>query len=97
MAGDPLAPVVEHLGGDRLQQHRLAALEAALAARERQQRIDHALLLLADREHALTGGAQRRGAGGWVGERHLEDRALERERRAQLVRGVRDELALSLE
>ena len=56
---------------------RLATLDAALAAREGQQRVDHVLLLLADREHPLAGRAQRGGAGGGVGERDLEDRPLQ--------------------
>ena len=96
-AGDLLAALAQDLVGERVEQQRLAALETTLAARKRQQRVDHALLLLADRQHPLAGHAQGRGAGGRVGERHLEDRALQRQRRTQLVRGVGDELALSLE
>jgi hypothetical protein len=93
-AGDLIAALVEDLAGELVEQQRFVLLDAALAARERQQRADRALLLLADREHPLTGGAQRSGGGVWIGQADLEDRALQRQRRAQLVRGVGDELAL---
>ena len=82
---------------DRREVERPALLEPALAARERQQRLDHALLLGARREHALADRAQRAGVGVRVGERDLDHRALERQRRAELVRGVRDEPPLGLE
>ena len=45
----------------------------------------------------MQGLAERRRAGLGVGERDLDERALERERRAQLVRGVGRELALRVE
>ena len=75
----------------------LAALEPGLAARERQQRVDHLLELLLGGEHALVGRAQRGEVRVRVGERDLDQRSLACQRRAQLVRGVGDELTLRLE
>ena len=72
--------------------------EAALAAREGEQRFDQALLLLADGEQLLAGvpvATSMLGVG--VAERELEQGALERERGAQLVGGVGDELPLRVE
>ena len=51
----------------------------------------------ARRQQLLAGGAQRLRARVRVGERHLQQRALDRERRAQLVRGVGDEAPLRVE
>ena len=50
-----LGAALDDLGGDRAQIDRRARLEPALAAGERQQRLDQPLLLLAGREHALAG------------------------------------------
>ena len=72
-------------------------VDAALAAREREQRFDQALLLLADGEQLLAGVPVGLDARVRVAERELEQSALERERRAQLVRRVGDELSLRLE
>ena len=87
----------ERLCGDRGEVDRLAAVEAALAAREHEQRVDQAFLVLAGREHLAQHGAQPFVAGVGVGERDLDQRALVGERRAQLVRDVGGELALGLE
>ncbi len=73
------------------------AHEAALAARKRQQCFDQTFLLLADGEQLLAGVAERGDARVGVAERELEQRAFERERGAQLVGGVRDELPLRVE
>ena len=75
----------------------LATLEPGLAARERQQRVDHLLELLLGGEHALVGRAQRGEVRVRVGERDLDQGSLACQRRAQLVRGVGDELTLRLE
>ncbi len=75
----------------------LVVVEAALAAGEREQRFDQTFLLLADREQLLAGVPVGLDAGVRIAESELEQRALERERRAQLVGGVGDELSLRLE
>ena len=75
----------------------LTAVEAALAAGEREERFDQAFLLLADGEELLARVPVGVDAGVRVAERELEQGALERERGAQLVRGVGDELSLRLE
>ena len=59
--------------------------------------IDHLLQVLLGGEHALVGCAQRGEVRVRVGERDLDQRSLAGQRRAQLVRGVGDELALRLE
>ena len=84
-------------GGDGGEVDGLTAVEAALAAGEREQRFDQALLLLADGEQLLAGVPVGLDAGVGIAERELEQGALERERGAQLVRGVGDELSLRLE
>ena len=71
--------------------------EAALAAREGEQGLDQPLLLLAGGEHPPVALPERLDRGIGVAERHLGDRALACERRAQLVGGVGHELALRLE
>ena len=99
--GVHLDPVRGHrahdLGGHLAQVDRGTLLEPALAAGERQQRLDQALLLLARGEHAPARLAQRLDRRIGIAERHLDQRALERDRRPQLVRGVGDEPALGLE
>ena len=75
----------------------LAPLQPGLAARECQQRVDHLLQVLLGCEHSLVGRAQRGEVRVRVGERDLDQRSLACQRRAQLVRGVRDELTLRLE
>ena len=62
-----------------------------------EQRVDHLLQVLLGGEHALVGRAQRGEVRVRVGERDLDQRSLACQRRAQLVRGVGDELALRLE
>ena len=84
-------------GGDRGEVDGLMAVEAALAAGEREQRFDQALLLLADGEQLLAGVPVGLDAGVGIAERELEQGALERERGAQLVRRVGDELSLRVE
>ena len=83
--------------GDLTQVHGRARLEPALAPGQRQQRLDQPLLLLAGGEHAPARLAQRLDRRVGVAERDLDERALERDRRPQLVRRVRDEPALGLE
>ena len=75
----------------------LAALQPGLAARQCQQRVDHLLEVLLGCEHALVGRAQRGEVRVRVGERDLDQGSLACQRRAQLVRGVGDEVALRLE
>ena len=75
----------------------LEPVQAALAAGQREQRGDEPFLLLARCQRSLAGGAQRLGAGLGVPERDLKQGPLPGQRRAQLVRGVRDELALGPE
>ena len=72
----------------------LAALEPPLARRERQQRVEQPLLIAARRQQFLAGGSEPIGARVRVGERDLDQRALERQRGAELVCGVCDEAAL---
>ncbi len=72
----------------------LPLLDAALAAGQREQRLDEAFLLVAQGQRLLAGRPQRRRAGVRVGERHLEQGPFRGERGAQLVRGVGDEVPL---
>ena len=90
-------PHPQDLGGNGREVEALAPLQSRLAARERQQPIDHLLQVLLGGEHALVGRAQRGEVRVRVGERDLDQGSLARQRRAQLVRGVGDELALRLE
>ncbi len=87
----------QDLRGKRREVETLAALQSRLAARERQQRIDHLLEVLLGGEHALVGRTQRGEVRVRVGERDLDQGSLAGQRRAQLVRGVGDELALRFE
>ncbi len=84
-------------GGDRGEVDGLVAAEAALAAGEREQGFDQAFLLLADGEQLLAGVPVGVDARVGVAERELEQGAFERERGAQFVRGVGDELPLRVE
>ena len=83
--------------GDGGEVDRLAAVEAALAAGEGEQRLDQAFLLLADGEQLLARVPVGVDAGVGIAESELEQGALEGEGRAQLVRGVGDELSLCFE
>ena len=93
LASASLARLVDGAGGDLGEVHRFAVDDLVVAAGEQQQALDQLLA-------ALVGGQQRlaelleldRGAG--VGEVHLEQRAVDRQRGAQLVRGVGDEALL---
>ena len=85
---------LEQLGREAREIERLALVQSALGAGQREQRLDQALLLLARREHAPVAHAQRVGRRIGIVERDLGDGAGACERRPQLVRGVRDELAL---
>jgi hypothetical protein len=87
-------PFVQRVGGQRRQVDLLAAREALLAAGQDQQRLDDPLLVLAGREDPLQRVAQGSGRGIGIGQRHLDGRALQRQRRAQFMRGVRDESPL---
>ena len=82
---------------DRGEVDGLLAVEAALAAGEREQRFDQTFLLLADGEELLAGVPVGVDAGVGIAEGELEQGALEGERGAQLVGGVGDELSLRLE
>ena len=75
---------------------RFAPIEPALAPREREQRLEQRLLLATRREQLLAGGPQRGGTRVGVGERDLQQRPFERERRAQLMGSVGDEPPLGL-
>ena len=75
----------------------LTAVDTALAAGEREERVDQLLLLFADGEQLLARVPVGVDARVRVAQRELEQRSLERERRAQLVRGVGDELSLRVE
>ncbi len=91
------ARLLQHVCRERADIGALAPLEPALAAGQRQQRLDQPLLVAAVDQQLLTDAAQRLGAGVRVGQRHLQQRALDGERRAQLVRSVGDEAALRVE
>ena len=67
----------ERLRGDRGEVDRFAIVEAALAAGEHEQRVDQAFLLLAGGEDLAEHRAQPLAAGVGVGERDLDQRALE--------------------
>ena len=82
---------------DRGEVDGLLAVEAALAAGEREQRFDQPFLLFADGEELLAGVPVGVDAGVGIAERELEQGALEGERGAQFVGGVGDELSLCLE
>jgi hypothetical protein len=79
------------------QVERLSPVEARLTTREREERFDEPLLLDTGGEHPLVGRAEGVDRGLGIGQRHLRHGALAGERRAQLVGGVGDELALGLE
>ena len=82
---------------DRGEVDGLTAVDPALAAREHEQRLDQAFLLLADGKQLLARVPVGLDAGVRIAQRELEQGALERERRAQLVRRVGDELPLRIE
>ena len=73
------------------------AARDALAAGQREQRLDQLFLLLAYCQHAFAGAAQGLSAGVGVGQGDLDHRAFQRERGAQFVGGVGDEGALGVE
>src|SRR5262249_38712241 len=79
--------------GDRGEVDRLAAVKASLAAGKGEERLDQALLLLADGQELLAGVPVGVDAGLGIAEGELEQRALERERGAQLVGRVGNELS----
>src|SRR5262249_8712711 len=80
--------------GDACQVEALPLVESALAAGKCEEGFDQSFLLRTVREQLLAGSPQCLRSGVWVGERDLEQCALERERRSELVGGVVHELAL---
>jgi hypothetical protein len=68
--------------------------EAGLAVRQGEQRVDELMLLGAGCQDPLVSGAERLDGGTGVGEGDLADNPLARQRGAQFMRGVGDELAL---
>ena len=89
--------VLGHGRRDDRQVEGLRAGDAAFAARHREQRVDQLLLLPAQPQDFVAGRAQGVGAGLRVAQRHLEHGPLGRQRGAQLVGGVGDEMPLRLE
>ena len=87
----------EHVPGDGGEVDGDAAVEAALPPRQRQQRLEQPFLFFPGDEHPAAGGAQRLGVRAGVAERDFEHGPRAGERRAQLVRGVGDELPLRAE
>jgi coenzyme F420-reducing hydrogenase delta subunit len=73
------------------------APQPTLAARQCEQRVDEAFLLLSELKQLLAGCPQRFGARVGIGECHLQDGSLGRQRGAQLVGRVRDEMPLGVE
>ena len=87
-----------HDGADHVAQvESFLPVETALAAGQGEQRLDEPLLLIPCGQHPLAGAPQGRDGGLRVGQRHLRHGALPRQRGAQFVRGVGDELALGAE
>jgi hypothetical protein len=78
-------PSEENLGGDVGQIDRLPAVEPALPAGQRQQRVDQPILLVRGAEHQLVGGAERFDGGVGVGQGDLDHRALPGEWCTQFV------------
>jgi hypothetical protein len=89
--------VPSHRRGDDRQVERLRAGDAAFAAGQREQRVDQLLLLPAEPQDLVAGGAQGVDAGLRVAESHLQYGPLGRQRGAQLVSRVGDEMPLRLE
>jgi hypothetical protein len=83
--------------GDGGEIERLFAVQAALAARQGEQRLEELLLLPPAVDDVFAGRAKFVESEAWIGERDLEHGPLHGERRPQLVRGVGDEVALRLE
>ena len=71
--------------------------QPAFAAGESEEGFDQARLLVAGGEHLPGSGTPRRGGGEGVVERNLQEGALSRQGRAQLVGRVGDEVPLGLE
>ena len=84
---------LEYLGGNRRDVDRLLACERTPAVGEIEQRVDQALLPHATSDDALAHLAQRGGVCVGIGERNLDQRALERDRCTQLVRDIGREVA----
>jgi hypothetical protein len=89
--------VLGHGRGDDRQVEGLGAGDAAFAARQREQRVDQLLLLPPEPQDLVAGGAQGVDARRRVAQRHLQHRPLGRQRGAQLVGRVGDEMPLRLE
>ena len=83
-------------GGDG-EVDRLAARQHLLAAGQHHQRVEQHLRAVGGLEHRLAHLAQVGDVGVRVGERDLDLGADDRQRRAQLVRGIGDEAALAVE
>ena len=89
--------VLGHGRGDGRQVEGLRAGDPALAARQREQRVDQLLLLPAEPQDFVAGGAQGADAGLRVAQGHLQHGPLGGQRGAQLVGRVGDEMPLRLE
>jgi hypothetical protein len=72
-------------------------VEAAFAARQYEQRVDEALLVLPFGQDVVAGCAEGVEGGVGIGEGHLQQRPRDGERGAQLMRGVCDEAPLGVE
>lgn len=83
--------------GERRQVDGLAAIETALAARQREQGFDQMFLLKAGGEQLLGGGPPALPSGGRIGQSHLEQGAVRSERRAEFMGGVGHEMPLRFE
>jgi hypothetical protein len=89
--------VLGHGSGDDCQVEGLRAGDASFAARQREQRVDQLLLLPAEPQDLVAGGAQGVDADLRVAQRHLQHGPLGGQRGAQLVGRVGDEMPLRLE
>ena len=96
---DPQQPCLareQRVLGQQRKVDSLAGRDTGLAPRQREQRVQQPLLLLRRGDDPLAHAAQRHHRGVRVGQRHLDQRALQRDRCPQLVRGVGDESPLRL-
>ncbi len=91
------AALLGDLAGQLGQVERFPLLHAALAAGQGQQRLDQAFLLIAHDQGFLAGGAERRGGGIGIGQRHLQQGPFGGQRGAQLMGSVGHEAPLRLE
>ena len=88
VVADGAQPPVDKACGEGFLPDGLEALEPAFAGGQRQQRVQQALLVAPGSKQFLARGAQARRIGVRVSECDLQQGALDRKRRAQLVGGV---------